>query len=189
MIFILKRDVLAECYKRYLYIRGHLPKNPITAITDLLTNRVRHRRTNAVPMNDINSNRLPFPRDENPLSFPRESDEATPLARNDINNQLPFPRGENPLPFPREIDEALKFIHKSKFNSKSFVSNSFCFYVIRKRQPWVLSTPLGVPFRRPVLEQGFYRIYRIQNLQNLFAIIQTTCYRLIKGQQYLKKHL
>ena len=29
----------------------------------------------------------------------------------------------------------------------------------------------------------------LEFLQNLFAIIQSTCYRLIKGQQYLKKNV
>ena len=38
MIFVLKRDVLNQCYLKYLDIRGRLPKNPITSITDLLTN-------------------------------------------------------------------------------------------------------------------------------------------------------
>ena len=95
MIFILKRDVLNTCYKKYLDIRGPLPKKPITSITDLMTNRVIQGRTNAVPslvpMNDINSNQLPFPRDENPLPFPRESDEAL-LAGNQSTSQNSTPR-------------------------------------------------------------------------------------------------
>ena len=35
----------------------------------------------------------------------------------------------------------------------------------------------------------FGRIRDFIELQNLFAIIQSTCYRLIKGQQYLKKNV
>ena len=38
MIFILKRDVLQTCYKKYLKVRGRLPKKPLTSITDFLTN-------------------------------------------------------------------------------------------------------------------------------------------------------
>ena len=99
MIFILKREAINKLYEKYLEVRNRLPKNPITSITEL-TSRVTQRRsnaipirTNAVPMNAINSNRLPFPKDENenPLPFPRESVEA-PLAGNQSTSQISTPR-------------------------------------------------------------------------------------------------
>ena len=97
MIFILKRDVLQQCYMKYLNIRGRLPKKPIRSITDLMTNRVIQGRTNAVPslvpLNDINQgqHRVPFPREENQLPFPRESNEAL-LAGNQSTSQNLTPR-------------------------------------------------------------------------------------------------
>ena len=99
MIFILKREAINKLYEKYLEVRNRLPKNPITSITEL-TSRVTQRRSNAIPirtnavsMNDVNSNRLPFPRDENPLPFPRESAE-TPLAGNQSTSQLSTPTFE-----------------------------------------------------------------------------------------------
>ena len=84
MIFILKREALKKISEKYQKVRNRLPKNPITSITEL-TSRVTQRRTNttpnALPMNDINSNRV-----ENPLPFPNP-DEA-PLAGNQSTSQI-----------------------------------------------------------------------------------------------------
>ena len=93
MIFILKREVFNEIHTKYLKVKGRLPKHPITSITDLLTNRSTVHAPNAIHLNDVNQNRVPFPRETDTVPFPRES------------NQMPFPRETDSVPFPRETDQ------------------------------------------------------------------------------------
>ena len=81
MIFILKREVFNEIHTKYLKVKGRLPKHPITSITDLLTNRSTVHTPNAIHLNDVNQNRVPFPRESNQMPFPRESDQM-PLSGN-----------------------------------------------------------------------------------------------------------
>ena len=97
MIFILKREVFNEIHKKYLKVKGRLPKHPITSITDLLTNRSTVQTPNVIPLNDVNQNRVPFPRESDlPLliasPLPNESED---LERNLTNSPKPERKLEN----------------------------------------------------------------------------------------------
>ena len=85
MIFILKRDVLQQCYKIYLDIRGRLPKNPITNLNDFMTARVTRQRPSDINLHQLND--ISFSRNQNQVPFPRECD------------QIPFPKDDNQEPF------------------------------------------------------------------------------------------
>ena len=93
MIFILKRETLYEIHVKYLKVKGRLPKNPVTTITDLLTNRSTVQTNNDINLNDVNQNRVPFPREADQVPFPRESD------------PVPFRRETDQVPFPRETEQ------------------------------------------------------------------------------------
>ena len=68
-----------------MYIRGRLPKNPITNLNDFMRARVTRQRSSDITLNQLND--IPFSRNQNQVPFPRECD------------QIPFPRDDNQEPF------------------------------------------------------------------------------------------